>query len=132
MRSWVSIGYSPTSVIVEILNEDGTMARRSDLEKFAAEHNLKMGTIADLIHYRVSNEKTIERISECGMPTEYGDFRLIAYQDCIDNENKKKPLTDEKLASILNDKGYPVARRTVAKYRESMKILPSSRRKKIS
>ena len=79
-------GFSPTSVIVEILNEDGTMARRPDLEKFAAEHNLKMGTIADLIHYRVSNEKTIERISECGMPTEYGDFRLIAYQDCIDNE----------------------------------------------
>jgi 3,4-dihydroxy 2-butanone 4-phosphate synthase/GTP cyclohydrolase II len=79
-------GFSPTSVIVEILNEDGTMARRPDLEKFAAEHNLKMGTIADLIHYRVSNEKSIERISECGMPTEYGDFRLIAYQDCIDNE----------------------------------------------
>ncbi len=79
-------GFSPTSVIVEILNEDGTMARLPDLKKFAAEHNLKMGSIADLIHYRVSNEKTIERISECGMPTEYGDFRLIAYQDCIDNE----------------------------------------------
>jgi 3,4-dihydroxy 2-butanone 4-phosphate synthase/GTP cyclohydrolase II len=79
-------GGDSSAVIVEILNEDGTMARRPDLEKFAQEHNLKMGTIADLIHYRVRNEKTIERVSECGIPTEYGEFRLIAYQDCIDNE----------------------------------------------
>ncbi len=53
---------------------------------FAQEHNLKIGTIADLIHYRVSNEKTVERVGECILPTEYGDFRLIAYQDSIDNE----------------------------------------------
>jgi 3,4-dihydroxy 2-butanone 4-phosphate synthase / GTP cyclohydrolase II len=79
-------GLSPTSVIVEILNEDGTMARRDDLEKFAGEHNLKMGTIADLIQYRVSNEKTVERVSECHFPTTYGDFRLTAYQDIVDNE----------------------------------------------
>ncbi|MES9897441.1 MAG: bifunctional 3,4-dihydroxy-2-butanone-4-phosphate synthase/GTP cyclohydrolase II [Sedimenticola sp.] len=79
-------GVSPAAMIVEILNEDGTMARRPDLEKFAEEHDLKIGTIADLIHYRVSNEKTIERVSECMLPTEYGDFRLVAYQDSIDNE----------------------------------------------
>ncbi len=79
-------GLAPAAMIVEILNEDGTMARRPDLEKFAEEHDLKMGTIADLIHYRVSNEKTIERVSECILPTDYGDFRLIAYQDSIDNE----------------------------------------------
>jgi 3,4-dihydroxy 2-butanone 4-phosphate synthase/GTP cyclohydrolase II len=78
-------GLSQASVIVEILNEDGTMARRPDLERFAEEHDLKIGTIADLIHYRVSNEKTIERVSECTLPTEYGDFRLVAYQDCIDS-----------------------------------------------
>jgi len=77
---------SPSSVIVEILNDDGTMARRPDLEVFAKEHDLKIGTIADLIHYRVKNEKTVERVSECKLPTEYGDFRLLAYQDCIDNE----------------------------------------------
>ena len=77
---------SPSSVIVEILNEDGTMARRPDLEVFAKEHGLKIGTIADLIHYRVKNEKTVERVSECKLPTEYGEFRLLAYQDCIDNE----------------------------------------------
>jgi 3,4-dihydroxy 2-butanone 4-phosphate synthase / GTP cyclohydrolase II len=79
-------GLAPASVIVEILNEDGTMARRPDLEVFAQRHGLKIGTIAELIHYRVANEKTIERVSECNLPTEFGDFRLIAYQDCIDNE----------------------------------------------
>jgi len=79
-------GFTPAAVIVEILNEDGTMARRPDLELVAKEHGLKIGTIADLIHYRVRNEKTVERISECQLPTEYGDFRLVAYQDCIDNE----------------------------------------------
>ncbi len=79
-------GRSPAAVIVEILNEDGTMARRPDLEVFAKAHGLKIGTIADLIHYRVRNEKTVERVSECNLPTEFGDFRLIAYQDCVDNE----------------------------------------------
>jgi 3,4-dihydroxy 2-butanone 4-phosphate synthase / GTP cyclohydrolase II len=79
-------GMKPASVIVEILNEDGTMARRPDLEKFAEEHDLKIGTIADLIHYRVNNEKTIERVRECPLSTEFGEFRLVAYQDVIDNE----------------------------------------------
>ena len=75
----------PAAVIVEILNEDGSMARRPDLERFAAEHGLKIGTIADLIHYRIKNEKTIERVSECSLPTEHGTFRLIAYQDIVDH-----------------------------------------------
>jgi len=79
-------GLDPSSVIVEILNEDGSMARLPDLEVFAAEHGLKMGTIADLIQYRVRNEKTIERVSECVLPTEHGDFKLSAYQDMVDNE----------------------------------------------
>lgn len=76
-------GLEPTAVIVEILNEDGTMARRSDLENFALEHNLKIGTITDLIEYRIQNEKTVERICECDFPTEFGQFRMIAYQDQI-------------------------------------------------
>ncbi|MCM8856413.1 MAG: 3,4-dihydroxy-2-butanone-4-phosphate synthase [Candidatus Thiodiazotropha sp.] len=79
-------GRLPASVIVEILNEDGTMARRSDLEQFAADHDLKIGTIADLIQYRVKNETTVERVSECNFPTQFGDFRLVAYQDIVDNE----------------------------------------------
>jgi len=77
-------GLEPAAVIVEILNEDGTMARRGDLEKFAEKHGLKIGTITDLIQYRIQNEKTIERICECDFPTEYGAFRMIAYQDQAD------------------------------------------------
>jgi 3,4-dihydroxy 2-butanone 4-phosphate synthase/GTP cyclohydrolase II len=78
-------GSEPAAVIVEILNEDGSMARRPDLEIFAQQHGLKIGTIADLIHYRIKHENTLERISECAYPTEYGDFRLYAYQDTSDN-----------------------------------------------
>ncbi len=74
-------GIEPAAVIVEILNEDGTMARRPDLELFAQKHGLKIGTIADLIHYRIQHENTLERISECRLPTEFGEFQLYAYQD---------------------------------------------------
>jgi 3,4-dihydroxy 2-butanone 4-phosphate synthase/GTP cyclohydrolase II len=78
-------GLEPAAVIVEILNEDGTMARRPDLEKFAREHGLKIGTIADLIRYRLQNEHTIERVAESEVQTEFGEFRLVTYQDSIDN-----------------------------------------------
>lgn len=79
-------GFAPAGVIVEILNEDGTMARRSDLEVFAREHDLKLGTIADLIHYRISNEKTVQRVAETPLNTEFGQFRLITYEDTIDKD----------------------------------------------
>ncbi len=65
-------GFEASSVIVEILNEDGTMARRPDLEQFAAEHDLKIGTIADLIQYRIKNEKTVELVTSCNLPTQHG------------------------------------------------------------
>lgn len=78
-------GVTPAAVIVEILNDDGSMARRPDLEVFAKQHQLKIGTIADLIHYRIQHENTLERISECAFPTEFGQFRLYAYQDRNDN-----------------------------------------------
>jgi 3,4-dihydroxy 2-butanone 4-phosphate synthase/GTP cyclohydrolase II len=78
-------GFEPAAVIVEILNEDGTMARRPDLEIFAEEHGLKMGTIADLIEYRVRKEKSIERVAECDLPTEYGQFRLCLYNDIVED-----------------------------------------------
>jgi 3,4-dihydroxy 2-butanone 4-phosphate synthase/GTP cyclohydrolase II len=77
-------GLEAAAVIVEILNEDGSMARRPELERFAEEHALKIGTIADLIHYRIQNEKTVERICTCDFPTEFGKFRLHAYQDQVD------------------------------------------------
>ncbi len=79
-------GLEPACVIVEILNEDGTMARRPDLEKFAAEHGLKIGTVADLINYRLKNEPTVERVAECCMPTAFGDFKLVAYRDLLERE----------------------------------------------
>lgn len=79
-------GFEPAAVIVEILNEDGTMARRPDLEVIAEKHDLKMGTIADLIEYRNANETTIERISQCKFPTKYGDFNLVAFRDSIDGQ----------------------------------------------
>jgi 3,4-dihydroxy 2-butanone 4-phosphate synthase/GTP cyclohydrolase II len=78
-------GLTPAAVIVEVLKDDGTMARRPDLEIFASEHGLKIGTIADLIQHRIENEKTVKRIAEYDMQTEYGDFRIVAYEDSIDN-----------------------------------------------
>ncbi|MBI3561909.1 MAG: 3,4-dihydroxy-2-butanone-4-phosphate synthase [Gammaproteobacteria bacterium] len=77
-------GLEASSVIVEILNEDGSMARRPDLEVFAKRHGLKIGTIADLIHYRIQNEKSVERVASCDMPTHYGQFRLHTYRSSID------------------------------------------------
>ncbi|WP_127470963.1 bifunctional 3,4-dihydroxy-2-butanone-4-phosphate synthase/GTP cyclohydrolase II [Thiomicrorhabdus aquaedulcis] len=79
-------GFEPASVIVEIMNEDGSMARRDDLEAYAQLHGLKIGTIADLIEYRLKNEKTIERVSECKLPTEFGEFKLIGYQDELEHK----------------------------------------------
>ncbi|NQY27473.1 MAG: 3,4-dihydroxy-2-butanone-4-phosphate synthase [Piscirickettsiaceae bacterium] len=79
-------GKDPSSVIVEILNEDGSMARRPDLEKFAETHQLKIGTIADLISYRLENEMTVQRLSQCNMPTEYGDFQLYSFQDTVNGQ----------------------------------------------
>ncbi|CAH6781343.1 3,4-dihydroxy-2-butanone 4-phosphate synthase [Vibrio chagasii] len=79
-------GCEPASVIVEILNDDGTMARRPDLEVFAEKHDIKLGTIADLIEYRNNTETTIERVAQCHLPTEFGDFELVTYRDTIDNQ----------------------------------------------
>jgi len=77
-------GLEPAAVIVEILNEDGSMARRPDLERFAQQHQLKIGTIADLIRYRLLNEKTVEHVAECGIDTDFGPFRLHTFQDMVD------------------------------------------------
>lgn len=78
-------GLEPAAAIVEILNEDGHMARRPDLEKFARAHQLRIGSIADLIRYRLGKEKTVERIAERTVPTEFGEFRLLMYEDRINH-----------------------------------------------
>jgi 3,4-dihydroxy 2-butanone 4-phosphate synthase/GTP cyclohydrolase II len=78
-------GLEPSAVIVEILNDDGTMSRRPDLEEFSKKHDIKIGTIADLIEYRNLNETTIERVAECKLPTSHGEFKLLTYRDSIDD-----------------------------------------------
>lgn len=78
-------GLTPAAVIVEILNDDGSMARRPDLEAFAERHGVKIGTIEDLIRYRLQHEKTLECVAESDITTDYGEFRLFAYADNIDN-----------------------------------------------
>ena len=74
-------GFESAAVIVEILNEDGSMARRPDLEKFARKHSIKIGTIADLIRYRLEKERYVERIDKKPVQTAHGDFTLYCYDD---------------------------------------------------
>ena len=76
-------GLEPAAVIVEILNEDGTMARRDDLLVFARHHGVKIGTIADLISYRLEHEDSVEAIKELEVQTEFGPFRLISFEDHV-------------------------------------------------
>lgn len=78
-------GLEPAAVLVEILNEDGSMARRQELEQFARDHKLKIGTIADLIHYRMETEKSVEHVSSHEVVTDFGPFTLHAYRDLIEH-----------------------------------------------
>ena len=74
-------GLTPAAVMCEVMNDDGTMARLPDLIDFARAHGLKIGTIADLIHYRSRTERLIERIAERPLATAHGAFRLVVYRD---------------------------------------------------
>ncbi len=93
-------GSEPSSVICEILKDDGSMARLPDLMAFAATHQLKIGTIADLIQYRAQTERLVERAAERSIQTPYGPMQLIAYHDKIAKEThlaliKGKPTPDQ-------------------------------------
>ncbi len=77
-------GLIPAGVICEIMNEDGTMARVPDLQSFCATHNVLMVTVADLIRYRLQHERYLQRVAEGVLPTRYGEFRMIAYENEID------------------------------------------------
>jgi 3,4-dihydroxy 2-butanone 4-phosphate synthase/GTP cyclohydrolase II len=80
-------GVIPAGVICEIMNEDGTMARMPDLKKFARKHGLKIGTIADMIKYRMRNDSLIRRAAETIIPTgPYGDFKAVIYENDVDSE----------------------------------------------
>ena len=78
-------GLEPAAVICEILKDNGEMARLPDLKDFARQHNLNIGTIADLIHYRNQNEKLVERAATRTLDTAYGEFKVVAYFDAIAN-----------------------------------------------
>jgi 3,4-dihydroxy 2-butanone 4-phosphate synthase/GTP cyclohydrolase II len=76
-------GFESAATIVEILNEDGSMARRPDLEEFSRKHDIRIGTIADLIRYRLEKERFVERIAKKPVSTDYGDFTLYCYDDQV-------------------------------------------------
>lgn len=107
-------GLESAAVIVEILNEDGSMARRPDLEKFARTHEIRVGTIADLIRYRLEKERNVERIGEQVVQTEHGDFTMICYDDLVnravhialvkgDLEKEDNPLVRVHIQDTLGD-----------------------------
>src|SRR3989440_12106237 len=77
-------GMVPAGVICEIMNEDGSMARVPDLIEFCRTHNLKMLTVAELIRYRMANERCVHRVGEAILPTRFGEFRMIAYESEVD------------------------------------------------
>ena len=88
-------GLYPAGVICEIMNDDGTMARIPQLDKFAAQHDIKIMSIADLIAYRMQNEKLVHKVAEAKLPTQFGEFTAVAYNSLTD--------TDEHIALIKGD-----------------------------
>jgi 3,4-dihydroxy 2-butanone 4-phosphate synthase/GTP cyclohydrolase II len=80
-------GLNPAGVICEIMNDDGTMARVPDLERYCAKHDLKMITVADLIAYRRQHDKLVERVVETALPTEFGDFRAVGFRSLVDDKH---------------------------------------------
>ncbi len=79
-------GMKPVGVLCEVMNDDGTMARRPQLEAFAKRHNLKIGTISDLIRYRLRNERSVERTAEQTVQTDLGEFKLYSYEDRVNQD----------------------------------------------
>jgi len=80
-------GLTPAGVICEIMNEDGTMARMPQLEKFSEKHHIPILTIAELIKYRMKHETLVRKIDEADLPTQYGHFRIFVFEDTIHQEN---------------------------------------------
>ncbi|HTW37399.1 MAG TPA: 3,4-dihydroxy-2-butanone-4-phosphate synthase [Steroidobacteraceae bacterium] len=117
-------GVSPVGVLCELMNDDGTMARRPQIEAFAHQHRLKFGTIADLIRHRLRNERSVERIADQLVQTELGDFRLCVYRDRVEGlthvalvrgrlDGPEPPLVRVHVADTLRDvlgvRGHPRA-----------------------
>src|SRR5919202_633593 len=88
-------GLYPAGVICEILNEDGTAARRPELEAFCAEHGLTFITVAQLVAHRLQHERLVHRVAEARLPTEFGEFRIVGYRNDVD--------TPEHVALVLRE-----------------------------
>ncbi|MBS1823191.1 MAG: 3,4-dihydroxy-2-butanone-4-phosphate synthase [Acidobacteria bacterium] len=101
-------GLVPAGVICEIMNDDGTMARVLDLVKFCEEHGLKMVTVADMIRYRLQNERYIHRVAESVMPTEYGEFRVIAYESEVEGGESHVALVYGDVGDVNGDEPVTV------------------------
>ncbi len=99
-------GLKPAAVIIEIMNEDGTMARMDDLKKFARQHNIRICTIADIIQYRLQREQLVRRIEQVNLPTPFGEFKLTAYHCPID-EHTHVALSMGRLGRI-DEQGNPI------------------------
>jgi len=80
-------GLYPAGVICEVMNEDGTMARVPELAQVARQHDLKLVTVADIIAYRLRNETFVKQVTEAAFPTEFGDFRIVVFENLLDQEN---------------------------------------------
>jgi hypothetical protein len=79
-------GLSPAGVICEIMNDDGSMARVPELREFALRHNILLITVADLINYRLRTDSLVKCVASTNLPTEYGEFRLHAFENQIDKQ----------------------------------------------
>jgi 3,4-dihydroxy 2-butanone 4-phosphate synthase/GTP cyclohydrolase II len=79
-------GLNPSAVICEVMNDDGTMARLPELETFAEKHGLKIISVADLVRYRIQKEKLVRRVVETDLPTDFGTFRAVLYENIINGE----------------------------------------------
>ncbi|MBI3793568.1 MAG: bifunctional 3,4-dihydroxy-2-butanone-4-phosphate synthase/GTP cyclohydrolase II [Nitrospinae bacterium] len=80
-------GLDPSGVICEIMNDDGSMARLDDLKKFAAEHDMKIITVKEIINYRLNRESLVKRMAEAALPTEFGLFKIICFENVINDDN---------------------------------------------
>jgi len=101
-------GLKSAGVICEIMNDDGTMARVPDLVKFCAEHKLKMLTVAELIRYRLQNERYIHRVAESVLSTQFGDFRMIAYESEVEGDESHVALVRGDIGDEAAQENSPV------------------------
>lgn len=101
-------GFDPSAVICEIMNPDGTMARLPELEEFARAHDLKIISVADLVRYRIQKESLVRKIIETDLPTDFGDFRAVIYENIINGETHVALVLGDVSAASAAEASEPV------------------------